>query len=252
MSRPIDGHDPDSLVRGLDASHTGEVINALQRDAYQMRPEDYKRTILATAARDDKGAGDNLSVDRRTGDIWLNVNDTGQDIRIGNLRQQEITWNQSHQRDDYNDNVGRRPNIYEGQQRPYYDGDSDRDRDRYRNSDNGNRDYNNRDYNNRDYSNRDYNNRGFDDGDRDRVWSEEPPRIYHGGDYYNGRRGGGFLDRHSGQYDVGNLLEDGLRGGISSRVGGGRFLPGAATNVGIGAVLNLFGNAGRNRSYDGY
>lgn len=235
MSRPIDGHDPDSLARGLDTGHTREVINALQRDAYQMCPEDFKRTVMQTARLDDKGFGDNLSVGRN-GDILLNLGDTGQTMRIGNFRQQEVSWQQNHQRDDYNQDIGRRPNVYEGQQRGYYDDDrrayNDRDRD-YRDRD--------RD---RDYSVRD---RSYDNG-RYPMDERIPVPYDRGGRYYDNNRGG-FLNRHSGQYDAGQLLEDGLRGGISSSAGGGRFLPGAGANVGMGVILNLLGNGNRNRGY---
>ncbi len=211
MSRQIE-RQSDSLAHGLDTGRTREVVDALQRDAYTMCPQDFRRLVTQTAAKEDSRFGDNLRVDNRTGDIILNLGDSGQNLRIGNLRQQELSWNQNNRRDDYRDDIGRRPVVREGQHGGYYE-----DRPVYQDR--------------RGYDPR-YDNRGGYDPRYD-------PRYDNRGGYdprYDNRRGG---------INGGEVIEDFLRGGVSSRVGGGDFVKGGAANVGIGIILNQLGGQRR-------
>lgn len=223
MGRSVDRTSSDSIANGLDTGKTDQVINALQQDFYKMCPEDFKRIVTAAAAKEDPRFGDNLKVERN-GDIILNFGDNGQSSRIGNLREQEIAWRQTHGRNDgrYNDQIPGRPVVREGDHGRYYEGRQvyqDNRYDRYDRNDRNDR-YDPQ-YGNRGYEPR-YDNRGYD--------PRNDPRGYDNRGYDN--RGG---------INGGQVIIDFLRGGASSYVGGGKFIPGGATNAGIGVLLNSIG-----------
>ncbi len=209
MSRPIE-RQSDSLAQGLDTGRTREVVDALQRDAYTMCPQDFRRLVTQTAAKEDSRFGDNLRVDNRTGDIILNLGDNGRNVTIGNLRQQELAWNQNSRRDDYREDIGRRPVVQEGRHGGYYDGQQV-------------------------YQDR----RGYDE-----RYGRQPVYRDPGYDDYN--RGGYDPYRRGGNINGGQVIEDFLRGGVSSRVGGGDFVKGGAANAAIGVILpQILGRTGR-------
>lgn len=72
--------EASQLARMLDHGRGEEVANALQRDAYEMSPRDFKNLVHRTAEMDQKGRGDDIFFDRRDGGVHI-VSRDGRNFR---------------------------------------------------------------------------------------------------------------------------------------------------------------------------
>ena len=208
--RRLNPADPRDLARELDRGNAGTVMDALQRDAYTMRPRDFANLVNTVAQVENPRYGDNLAVSQR-GDIVISRSD-GQRFCIGNLYRPEEMADAYARRHDgnYAREIPRRPVVdprYEPE--PYYD-----HRQPVYRPDIATPPY---------YPDEQYRRHGRDG------------RVYDPG--YDPRYGnrGGYNDRQLG----GQIVQDAIQGAIVGELSGGKAGKGALANVGIGL---LFGN----------
>lgn len=200
--RGINPADPRDLARELDRGNAGTVMEALQRDAYTMRPRDFANLVNTVAQVENPRHGDNLAVSQR-GDIVISRAD-GRRFCIGNLyRPEEMADAYARRHDgDYSREIPRRPVVdprYEPE--PYY-GRNDR-------------------VYQPDYRTPPY----FPEQRHGRDGRVYDPR-------YDDRR---YDNRQLG----GQIVQDAIQGAIVGELSGGKAGKGAIANVGIGL---LFGN----------
>ena len=206
--RGINPADPRDLARELDRGNAGTVMDALQRDAYTMRPRDFVNLVNTVAQVENPRYGDNLAVNQRSGDIVISRSD-GQRFCIGNLYRPEEMADAYARRQDgnYAREIPHRPVIdHRHQPEPYYDRREPVYQPEYRTPP------------------------YFPDqrhGRDGRVYDPSyDPRYDNRGRYDNRQLGG-------------QIVQDAIQGAIVGELSGGKAGKGALANVGIGL---LFGN----------